>query len=72
MAIYALNSDDPHVIGDAQWKVLGRLSLNPEKNVFLATNGSQKIVIKLLSIHEGGSADDWQSSGLRSWPRARS
>ena len=63
MAIYALNSDDPHVIGDAQWKVLGRLSLNPEKNVFLATNGSQKIVIKLLSIHEGGSADDWQSWG---------
>jgi serine/threonine protein kinase len=63
MAIYALNSDDPHVIGDAQWKVLGRLSLNPEKNVFLATNESQKIVIKLLSIQEGGSADDWHRWG---------
>jgi serine/threonine protein kinase len=63
VAIYALKSDDPKVIGDAQWKVLGRLSLNPEKNVFLATSESKKIVIKLLSVHEGGSEDDWHKWG---------
>ena len=63
MAIYPLRSDDPHVIGDAQWKVLGRLSLDHEKNVFLATNESQKVVIKLLSTQEGGSADQWHRWG---------
>ena len=63
MAIYDLKSADPHEIGDAQWKVLGRLSLNPEKNVFLATNESKKIVIKFLSVQEGGSEEDWHKWG---------
>ena len=63
MAIYALKSDDPYEIGDARWKVLGRLSPNPDKNVFLATNESKKIVIKLLSVQEGGSEEDWQKWG---------
>jgi len=63
VAFFDLGPDDPQVIGDAEWKVLGRLSLNPDKRIYLAADESKKIAIKLLSPHEGGSKDDWHRWG---------
>lgn len=63
MALYALRPEDPTTIGESQWQILGRLSENPDKNIYLAQRESQKIVVKVLASQVGGSREDWDRWG---------
>lgn len=59
--VHALSDDDPRWIAESSWKILGRLSASPEKNVFLATNGPTKAAVKILGKQFGGNEEEWLS-----------